>query len=161
MSSGRSTRGRRSGPRAEAALLMRMSMRPNSLRVRSTMAVMLDALVTSSTKGRARRPSARTESATLSMPRQPISCSSGGKVEGSRPVPVTTTSQPARARDSATARPKPRMRPTPVTIATLPSSSVMKSVYVPLAPHPNPLPPGRGDTLRRPPWGERDLQLKA
>ena len=70
-------------------------MRPNSLRVFSTMEAMLDALVTSTTRGRARRPWARTEAATLSMPRQPISCSSGGKVEGSRPVPVTTTSQPA------------------------------------------------------------------
>src|SRR5262249_51798025 len=53
--------------------------------------------------------------------------SSSGNVEGSRPVPVTTTSAPCCARASAVARPMPRNLPAPVTSATLPSSVPMSS----------------------------------
>ena len=44
-------------------------------------------------------------------------------MDGSRPVPVTTTSAPMRANTLAVARPIPRNRPAPVTIATLPLNS--------------------------------------
>ena len=48
----------------------------------------------------------------------------GRVVVGARPVPVSTTSQPARARRTAIGRPIDRIRPAPVTTATFPSNPV-------------------------------------
>ena len=47
-----------------------------------------------------------------------------GSARAARPVPVSTTSHPARASSTAIGRPIERMRPAPVTTATLPSSPV-------------------------------------
>src|SRR5688572_17359756 len=58
------------------------------------------------------------------MSRQPAAFSSSGYRSGARPVPVSTTSQPARASSTAIGRPIDRMRPAPVTTATLPSKPV-------------------------------------
>ena len=57
----------RSSPRRKAALLIRMSTRPNSASVSATMRSMSSALVTSPTTGSARRPCSRTCSAVLDV----------------------------------------------------------------------------------------------
>src|SRR5262245_14943055 len=73
----------------------------------------------------ARRPDARICSAVPSTSRHPAFFSSSGYVDGSRPVPVTTTSAPWSASVTAVALPIPRNRPAPVTSATLPSNAPM------------------------------------
>ena len=113
----------RSGPRANAALLTRISTLPSSSSVRSTIVWTSSRSLTSPISGSALRPSARIWSAVLSTSLQLTAFSSGGKVSGLRPVPVTTTSAPRPARATAHARPIPRSRPAPVMIATFPSSS--------------------------------------
>ena len=70
--------GTRSGPRAYAALLTRMSMRPNCSIVRLTIACTCSLSVTSTTTGSARRPSACTCLAVLSMSRHDTARSSAG-----------------------------------------------------------------------------------
>jgi len=66
--------GTRSAPRVEPASLITKSTRPNSASTRSASCSTCIASRTSDTSGKARRPSARTSSATESMSRQPARC---------------------------------------------------------------------------------------
>src|SRR5439155_3721556 len=120
-----------------------------SWRVVDTVRLTSALLATSATTGRHRRPRSRTWAAVLSMSRQPIACSSGGKRAGSRPVPVTTRSAPSSAKARAVARPMPRNRPAPVTIATLPSRVPIIPSLRPL--FPLPLGEGQGEGSPEPP----------
>ena len=130
-SSLKSNIGTLSAPRAKAALFIKISTRPNSSTVLSTICCTLEASVTSTTRGRHLLPSALTRSDTLSISRQPTAFSSSGNDDGSLPVPVTTTSAPNLANSTAAALPIPRRRPAPVTIATLPSSSpILNPPYI-------------------------------
>ena len=108
--------------RGALALFTRKSILPNRSTVRSTMAWTWSDRVTSATSGRASTPRRLISWATLSTSFHPASCSSWGKVWGSRPVPLTVTWAPSRAKARAALRPMPRMRPAPVTTATLPSN---------------------------------------
>src|SRR5256886_4830692 len=90
------------------ALFTRMSIRPNSARVRSVMAARSVRRVTSVGTTLTRRPSPFTSAAVRSAP--------------ARSSSATTRSAPIRASSSAVARPIPR--PAPVTIATCPVSSM-------------------------------------
>src|SRR5215468_8581275 len=107
-----------------------MSRRPKVFMVRSTRSPTASAWLTSPVHVRVRRPWARICSAVLSTSRQFAFFSSSGKLDGSRPVPVTTTSAPSVAKASAVARPMPRNLPAPVTSATLPSSEPMSSPWL-------------------------------
>src|SRR5262245_52737852 len=91
------------------ALLIRMSMRPNSPRVRSTIRARSARTVTSVGTAAERRPSAFTSPTVRSAPALSSS--------------ATTTSAPSFASSRAVARPMPR--PPPVTIATCPLSSMV------------------------------------
>src|SRR6185312_5433659 len=75
------------------------------------------------------RPIARISSATDSTPRHPSACSWAGRCDGSRWMPVTTTSAPSSASRSAIARPMPLFRAAPVTRATMPCNLVILFSY--------------------------------
>src|SRR5262245_599142 len=126
--------GTRSAPRAMAALLTRMSMRPKASRVSCTIRVTSTCWLTSPMSARPRRPCASICSTVLCTSYQLTAFSSAGKVAGSRPVPVTTTWAPAAASATAVARPMPRKRPAPVTMATLPSSTPTRFSFVWICP---------------------------
>ena len=122
-----STTGTRSAPRAIAALLTRMSMRPNVSSVCCTIRLTSACWLISPTSASPRRPCASICSTVLCTSFQLTAFSSAGKVAGSRPVPVTTTSAPATAKVTAVARPMPRnvrpLSPWPLYHPELPQGS--------------------------------------
>src|SRR5262249_23289746 len=96
------------------ALLIRMSIRPNSTRARSAIALRSARDVTSVLTTLTRRPRPLTSDAVRSAPAWSSS--------------ATTMSAPIPASSSAVARPMPR--PAPVTIATCPDSSMSDLLYI-------------------------------